>query len=319
MRLLGVLAAGGWLLLAALPPLAHAQAIDPESYRRLVGEAEAALASARGASAEAQARAAAAAAARLREAAAVQAGRGAVHPRNEAALQALERQPPDLEGALARLGSLRRALERVEPPEAAEQRLEALRAVLARPEFQAGGLGGLDPLLGPLVAAARRALFETLAAVGRLFLGQGQLGLYLAGGVAVGVVVAAGLFVWRSLRGSLVAEVDSTSASGTDGRVSASRLWAEGQRLAERGDFRAAIHAFYLSAALHLDELGLLAFDPSQTNREHLARLSHGEARERLEPLVARFDELWYGHVPCGAAEAESVRELAGRVRGLAG
>jgi hypothetical protein len=298
------------------PAPVHAQAMDVASYRALLRQVEGSLQAVRDAQPAQRSAAATDAAQRLRVVTAVQAGSELIRPHNLALLRSLEREPPDVDAALVALRALADALDRPVAPSDPEPRIRHLRDVLARPEFQSGaGFGALDPVLGPVVIAARRLLYEAIADVGNALLAQGQVGLAVAGGLALGVVASAAVFVWRSVRGSLVADISPRTGTEGDALARSQWLWAEGQQLAAHGEARAAMHAFFLSAAMHLDELGVLPFDPSQTNRELLARLGRAEVRQHMEPLVASFDELWYGHAHCGPDEVERIRGLALQVR----
>ncbi|MBI4495022.1 MAG: hypothetical protein HY690_19790 [Chloroflexi bacterium] len=289
--------------------------LDLEAYRGLVAQVEVAVEAARQAPVQEQVRVARAEAQRLRAVEAVRLGEATVAPQHPALLRALEADPPDLDAALVALGALRRAL--AAPPRPEAEQLGLLDSILARPEFQPEiGLGPLE-LLAAVVLYVRRTFMAALVWLGESLLGQAAPGVVVVGGLAAGLVAAAALFVGRSLRGSLVVDLRPPASRDQRARLRSQGLWLEGQQLAARGDARSAIHALFLSAALHLDELGLLPFDPSLTNREHLARLARPDLRPLLEPLVATFDTLWYSHARCERVDVEHIQHLAAQVRSV--
>ncbi|MBZ5660314.1 MAG: DUF4129 domain-containing protein [Acidobacteriia bacterium] len=90
------------------------------------------------------------------------------------------------------------------------------------------------------------------------------------------------------------AEVDLSRAvpAGKDWRY-----WAKQARAAaERGDYRAAIHAAYWTAVAQLEESRLLPEDRSRTPRESLRLVQRGHAAYApLAQLTRRFELIWYG------------------------
>jgi Domain of unknown function (DUF4129) len=75
------------------------------------------------------------------------------------------------------------------------------------------------------------------------------------------------------------------------------RYWAKQARAAaERGDYRAAIHAAYWTAVAQLEEIQLLPQDRSRTPRESLRLLQRGHAAYMpLAQLTRRLEFTWYG------------------------
>lgn len=158
--------------------------------------------------------------------------------------------------------------------------------------------------------------------VGALFLG-GLRDLDLAFQVlaAAGLVVAAvamGLFALGLNRGTTVASKpreisDLEAALGMNSAEARRRA----QTAASEGDFRNAIRYRCLAVLLVLDEVGKLVFDRSATNREYLFRAS-GLLHDELQPLLDRFDDVWYGNSPTGAEEWARYSAQADRVEALA-
>ena len=60
--------------------------------------------------------------------------------------------------------------------------------------------------------------------------------------------------------------------------------------------------ALVAGALLALDEAGMLTFDRTATNREYLFR-APGPIHDDLQPLLDRFDQIWYGDAPTNAQE----------------
>lgn len=75
------------------------------------------------------------------------------------------------------------------------------------------------------------------------------------------------------------------------------RYWAKLARAAaERGDYRAAIHAAYWTAVAQLEENRLLPEDRSRTPRESLRLVQKGHAAYApLAQLTRRLEVTWYG------------------------
>jgi len=75
------------------------------------------------------------------------------------------------------------------------------------------------------------------------------------------------------------------------------RFWAqEARAAAERGDYRAAIHAAYWTAVAQLEENRLLPADRSRTPRESLRLVQRSHAAYApLAQLTRRLETTWYG------------------------
>ena len=89
------------------------------------------------------------------------------------------------------------------------------------------------------------------------------------------------------------------------------RYWArEAREAAERGDYRAAIHAAYWTAVAQLEENQLLQEDRSRTPRESLRLLQPVTAvYDPLARLTRRFEITWYGYRLATAADWDDVRK----------
>ncbi|MEP7284171.1 MAG: DUF4129 domain-containing protein [Chloroflexota bacterium] len=81
-------------------------------------------------------------------------------------------------------------------------------------------------------------------------------------------------------------------------------------------DYRRAIRFLYLSSLLLLDERGLIHYDRSLTNREHLRQIiDKRELSEALRPVVNTFDRVWYGFAPVDEALYQEFRQNVERLR----
>lgn len=194
--------------------------------------------------------------------------------------------------ALARLNLLRDQLAAAENDETAA-RLARLRAILARPQFAPRGESP------SLLARVLRWLADLLP--------DDLLGLPVGVANAIGlVVIVAGLLViailvsyW--LQGFLRSFVANAEArrrqdDGTAEPLTAAAAREQASELAQAGSYRQAMRQLYLAALLRLDEVGVLRYDRSQTNREVLAQLPSASAtHSHLAPVVDTFDRIWYG------------------------
>jgi len=89
------------------------------------------------------------------------------------------------------------------------------------------------------------------------------------------------------------------------------RYWAKQARAAaERGDFRAAIHAAYWTAVAQLEENRLLPEDRSRTPRESLRLVERGHAAYGpLAFLTRRLELTWYGFQPATPDDWSEVKK----------
>jgi hypothetical protein len=127
------------------------------------------------------------------------------------------------------------------------------------------------------------------------------------------VLLAAGLVygVWRLWKGRPLpkpipaAGVDAALPDLSEEGISASELPAErwlgmAKEMIDRGDFRLALRAFYLSTLARLGDCGLLTIEIFKSNldyRRELARRAHEqeELRSAFARSVIHFERIWYG------------------------
>jgi hypothetical protein len=135
-----------------------------------------------------------------------------------------------------------------------------------------------------------------------------QLVLYL---LAVLVVSALGILIWRIVRGKRSKQAIVTSAAIQpvpdlrDENVGPEQLpedgWSQlGRELLERGELRLALRAFYLASLSHLASRQLISLAKFKSNRDYERELSRrGHSLPRLLLIftnnVQVFDRVWYG------------------------
>jgi len=122
--------------------------------------------------------------------------------------------------------------------------------------------------------------------------------LTIAGGVLIAILL--GYWIQRLLRNFVGdAELRRRRANGDEMPLTASEARTQAAEQAQTGSFRAAVRSLYLSALLALEENEVISSDRTLTNRELLARTGAARAGEQIkpamQPVVQRFDDVWYG------------------------
>lgn len=137
--------------------------------------------------------------------------------------------------------------------------------------------------------------------------------LFPLAAIALGVAIA---FFVRQIRVNLIAETSDDVSDTALERVETEKAAIARAEVAEAAsDFRNALRFLYLSAILHLQERGRLPYDKSLTNREYLRQAQEDtNLQATLEPAIAVFDAVWYGHKPCDAETVASYRELLQKI-----
>jgi hypothetical protein len=159
------------------------------------------------------------------------------------------------------------------------------------------GLSALAGLFaGPLFFFAARELDITFQVLG-------VVGLLVAA-VAVSLF-AAGLF-----RGAAPPTPRRVSELSAVLGMTAAEARGRAEESAAEGDYRSAIRFRCLAVLLALDEAGMLTFDRAATNREYLVRAPR-PIHDELQPLLDRFDAVWYGNSPTSGHEWESYSRRA--------
>jgi hypothetical protein len=144
--------------------------------------------------------------------------------------------------------------------------------------------------------------------------GLSQFVLIIGGLVVVGLVA---VYIARGLR-IQGAAVKETSELGDDPETSVDATTLAANSETAR-DYRSAVRYLYLSSLLLLDERGLIHYDRTLTNREHLGQIADKpQLLELLRPVVNTFDRVWYGFAPLSEALYQDYRRDVERLRELA-
>jgi hypothetical protein len=161
--------------------------------------------------------------------------------------------------------------------------------------------------------------------------GFGTAGWVVLAGLAVAVVVVAGLLFLQSRRGARTEDRPKPKAASEREAAlplpenrSADELWAEAEAQARAGQFREAVRFLYLAVLFGLDRKRLLRYEATRTNGEYvrqvrLAEQAPAELHAPFERLTALFEREWYGERPCEATEYDACKALAAEVRELVG
>lgn len=115
--------------------------------------------------------------------------------------------------------------------------------------------------------------------------------------IIVAVVIWLLSYWLQRVLGSFVADARATGNNGDDQLpATAAEARQQARAAAEAGHYRDAVRRLYLAALLQLSEHGLITYERSLTNREVLVRVpDNSPVRRHLEPVVATFDQVWYG------------------------
>ncbi len=182
--------------------------------------------------------------------------------------------------------------------------LDALDSILKDPRFQ------YTPTATPTPAPQQNNQPEGPSLISPVI---AQALLFIIGGLIVAVL---GLSFIRQLRiqraampEQLLADDPTTSEDARDRAVGSEATQ----------DFRMAIRYLYLASLLMLDEQGVIRYDRTLTNREHLRQVANNaELSDALRPVVNTFDRVWYGFAQVNEAMYEQFRQDVERLRNLA-
>lgn len=139
--------------------------------------------------------------------------------------------------------------------------------------------------------------------------------------IAAGVILAVGaiVLVARGLRRTAARAKGPGFGAGEDTPQTAAEAQSRASQSAQHRNYRDAIRYLYLSSLLVLDESGLIRYDPTLTNREHLAQISQQPALAHLlGPIISIFDRTWYGFSEVTDEEYQQYRQQVEQLRQLA-
>lgn len=235
----------------------------------------------------------------------------------------LAAEPPAYHAITARLGAILDALGRpasAHDPDA----LAKLDAVFARPPFASREVPSAWTHFWNAVGNAIGNFFDWLF---RNLPSGGQAGAPTPWGrlsplgwmfLIVGLLLVLGLVIYavRGVRRALVRDAQvREEAAADDEAINAGVAIDRAGEAARAGDYRSAARYLYLSSLLWLDERKLLRYERSLTNREVLEQSRDRPAlHQRLTPIVATFERVWYGKRPLDEA---GYRQYEQQVRAL--
>ena len=135
-------------------------------------------------------------------------------------------------------------------------------------------------------------------------------------GVGILALIAVVGFFAQQIRHHLISDApEETPQSSEDVPFTARAALDQAEQFEVHHNFREALRSLYLAALLHLQERGLVSYDKSLTNREHLRELkAHPNLQNVLRPVVHTFDDVWYGHKPCNAGTMTEYRGFLQKV-----
>jgi hypothetical protein len=215
---------------------------------------------------------------------------------------------PDLEQLEGLFDELLAARDRIPTESFTESDIQALREVLARPEYQ---------WAVPHRSWIQDQLLRLLDWFSRLLPERLPLNLpwLLALIAAATLVLVLGYIAFTLYRNLARESVLRTGHEFADEALTAQMAMTRAEDLSTRGDFRAAMRYLYLSALLVLDERGLLRYDHTKTNREYLRSVSGDPSLSApLREVIDVFDRVWYGFQ---SLDEENYRHYAARVKEL--
>jgi hypothetical protein len=183
---------------------------------------------------------------------------------------------------------------------------EALEDVLQDPRFQ-------YIELTPTPIPTRAPQVDLQPATEAVTPGLSQVILIAAGLIAVAA------FLLYFARGLNVTPVDlPVSASSDDEPTSAAQAVDVAANFAAVRDYRSAIRYLYLASLLHLDERGLIRYDSTLTNREHLRQVrEQPQLYELLRSVVNVFEDVWYGYASVDEGFYQQYRQNIDRLQRL--
>jgi hypothetical protein len=139
--------------------------------------------------------------------------------------------------------------------------------------------------------------------------------LALITAVVIATVIAA-YYIVRGLSDQRV-RLDSPAAM-TDDPTTSDMARDRAAASEAASDYRNAVRYLYLSSLLMLDERGLIHYDRTLTNREHLRQVAEkAQVAEALRPVVNTFDDVWYGFAPINELLYQQFRQDVDRLRQL--
>ena len=180
--------------------------------------------------------------------------------------------------------------------------LASLAEVLRDPRFQYAEITPTPVPEIPQVEVPKPAEVSSLAQT-----------ILLVAGIAVVIVVF--VYFARNLQvqpAAIETDADADPTTSTDAQTRADEN-------AQSQDYRSAIRYMYLASLLMLDERGVIHYDSSLTNREHLRHLrDKPQVYDLLRRVINAFEEVWYGFLPVDETYYQRFRQQVDELHRIA-
>ncbi|MFN8531638.1 MAG: DUF4129 domain-containing protein [Anaerolineae bacterium] len=178
----------------------------------------------------------------------------------------------------------------ISPSADSDVSLQTLHDVLNDSRFQYDEAQSLPTPVTPLTITVPDAQSSTAGTL------QGFAWIALAAVAVIAIVLIA-----RTLS---VQPVALPSEEGEDEPRTSDEAHGRAESFENQLDYRQAVRYRFLALLLLLDERGILQYDPTQTNREHLRQLAtQPQLQQLLRSIVNTFDSVWYGYMSLSAVE----------------
>ena len=133
--------------------------------------------------------------------------------------------------------------------------------------------------------------------------------------VGIAAVIVVFVYFARNLQvqpAAIETDADADPTTSTDAQSRADEN-------AQSQDYRSAIRYMYLASLLMLDERGVIHYDSSLTNREHLRHLrDKPQVYDLLRRVINAFEEVWYGYLPIDEAYYQRFRQQVDELHRIA-
>ncbi|MBI1279400.1 MAG: DUF4129 domain-containing protein [Anaerolineaceae bacterium] len=164
--------------------------------------------------------------------------------------------------------------------------VRALEDVLRDPRFQ---YPDITPTPVPDEPRAEVAQSSALASAAQTVL--------LAAGLVIMIVVFVYFARNLQVQQATIETIPNTDPTTSDDAQTLATDHAQSQ------DYRTAIRYLYLASLLMLDERGVIHYDATLTNREHLRHVKDKpQLYDVLRQVINAFEEVWYGYLPINEA-----------------
>lgn len=133
-------------------------------------------------------------------------------------------------------------------------------------------------------------------------------------GIRVFAVIVIAFFIWQ-LTKMRASGLFSSKASGRmaytveNEDIHSIDFSKEINQAITEGDYRLAVRLLYLQSLKKLSDSGLISWRIDKTNLSYLAELKQADLYPSFRRLTIQFENNWYGNIPIGKDEYESVSD----------